>query len=209
MVKKRGGTVTTKGLRAFTGAMTARRRQHDRGAALVEFALVVPLFLAVAFTVVEFGMLGLRRNLVTGMPDEAARFLALHPQGDGDVDDRAIRLVMHRAGDRTVIDHLIVYAAAGPGEPPTAACIAGTPGAGDRCNIFTGADVRHLAGDPDHAIVCGSRSTLTWCPDERMPGEFLGVWIRSDVGSVTGMFPSTRLERFAVEQLESAASEDE
>jgi Flp pilus assembly protein TadG len=52
---------------------------HRRGQGLVEFALVVPLFLILLFGMVEFGRAWMTKNIITGAAREAVRRYAVMP----------------------------------------------------------------------------------------------------------------------------------
>lgn len=58
----------------------ASRWNTERGQSLVEFALVLPLFLMLLLGVAEFGRAWMVRNVLTGAAREAARIVAV--QGD-------------------------------------------------------------------------------------------------------------------------------
>lgn len=53
------------------------RRESDRGAAAVEFALVVPLLLTLVFGIVEFGRIYNIQTSITAAAREGARVMAL------------------------------------------------------------------------------------------------------------------------------------
>lgn len=57
----------------------ARRPSESRGQALVEFALVIPVFLLIAFSVVQFGMLLGGQDGLTNGVREATRYAATVP----------------------------------------------------------------------------------------------------------------------------------
>lgn len=63
--------------------MRRRRWGNDRGAAAVEFALVLPILVIILFGVIEFGGVYNAQLMVTGAAREAAREMAL----DGVVAD--------------------------------------------------------------------------------------------------------------------------
>lgn len=52
-------------------------RERIRGQGLVEFALVLPLFLLLIFGVTEFGRAWMTRNILTGASREAVRIAAV------------------------------------------------------------------------------------------------------------------------------------
>lgn len=66
-----------------------RDATHSRGQGLVEFALVVPLFLLLLFGMVEFGRAWMTKNIITGAAREAVRIYAVIPYSESDATDRA------------------------------------------------------------------------------------------------------------------------
>ena len=56
-----------------------RDERHFRGQSLVEFALVVPIFLVLLFGMVEFGRAWMTKNILTGAAREAVRIYAVIP----------------------------------------------------------------------------------------------------------------------------------
>ncbi len=58
--------------------MWRRRWGSERGAAAVEFALILPILVLILFGVIEFGGVYNAQLMVTGAAREAARTMALH-----------------------------------------------------------------------------------------------------------------------------------
>src|SRR4030066_2605995 len=63
----------TDGSASKTGVVMKRGTMPRRGQGLVEFALVVPLFLILLFGMVEFGRAWMTKNILTGAAREAVR----------------------------------------------------------------------------------------------------------------------------------------
>ncbi len=59
-------------------SMYPRRRSNRRGATVVEFALVVPLFITLLFAALEFGRFVILRNTAQNAAYEGARVAMLH-----------------------------------------------------------------------------------------------------------------------------------
>lgn len=53
--------------------------RHIKGQGLVEFALVLPLFLVLLFGIVEFGRAWMTKNIITGAAREAVRRYVVAP----------------------------------------------------------------------------------------------------------------------------------
>jgi hypothetical protein len=66
-----------------------RRWRSERGAELVEFALVLPLLLLVALGILDFGLLFQRYEVVTNAAREGARVGVLPGYAPADADARA------------------------------------------------------------------------------------------------------------------------
>ncbi len=62
--------------------MKLRRARHQRGQALLEFALITPLFIAFLFVIVDFGIAMDRRVTLQHAVREGARFAALSIDND-------------------------------------------------------------------------------------------------------------------------------
>src|SRR4030065_1740253 len=67
----------TDGSASKMGVVMKRDATHSRGQGLVEFALVVPLFLILLFGMVEFGRAWMTKNILTGAAREAVRRAAV------------------------------------------------------------------------------------------------------------------------------------
>jgi hypothetical protein len=73
---------------------------HSRGQGLVEFALVVPIFLILLFGMIEFGRAWMTKNILTGAAREAVRLAAVQtdfPTSDNVAKQRA-KDVLNSAG---------------------------------------------------------------------------------------------------------------
>ena len=74
-----------------------RDATHRRGQGLVEFALVVTLFLILLFGMVEFGRAWMTKNILTGAAREAVRLAAVQvdfPASDNVAKQRAIEVLI-------------------------------------------------------------------------------------------------------------------
>jgi Flp pilus assembly protein TadG len=80
-----------------------RRRLHSqRGAELIEFALVLPILLLVFAAIVDFGLLFQRFLTVSNAAREGARIAVLPGYTLPDIQDRVTQYVRQSTGDNTL-----------------------------------------------------------------------------------------------------------
>ena len=86
--------------RGNRGFVMSRSGRNIRGQGLVEFALVLPIFLLLLFGMVEFGRAYMTKNILTGAAREAVRLAAVqvdYPTANNDGQIRA-QEVLNSAG---------------------------------------------------------------------------------------------------------------
>jgi len=91
----------TVGSASKAGVVMKRDATHSRGQGLVEFALVVPLFLILLFGMVEFGRAWMTKNILTGAAREAVRIYAVIPYSDANATARAVNILTSAGLDST------------------------------------------------------------------------------------------------------------
>lgn len=188
-------------------SLKLRRRSEDRGAAVVEAALVAPVFFMVVFAIFEFGLVyrdvltvsdaagnGARNGAVVG-----PRILA----GGGNADFAIIQSVRNGLGSikPETVASVVVFrsgppGAGGPLAQVPAACRSGSSVNG-LCNVYDPHDA-FLAiqnGDRDYFDCSGgSGPACFWRPTSRSNGpstydiDYLGVYVRVNRPYVTGLF---------------------
>ena len=172
-----------------------RAVRRDEGAALVEFALVAPVFLLVIFGILEFGLAFKDYLTVTNTSRSSAR-VASAGGADVDADYAIIQSLSRESSAMSVgdIQRMVVYRASGPGDPVPASCAAGNSAAGV-CNVYTVSDFQR----PPAAWGCLSPTSLDgwWCPTSRKvaitaanggPPDYVGVWVKARHNFITGLF---------------------
>src|SRR3990172_79499 len=95
------GKVRFQGSRGFA---MKRKAMHISGQGLVEFALVVPIFLILLFGMVEFGRAWMTKNIITGAAREAVRRYAVIPYDNtvtGEAYQRAVNILSSARLDNT------------------------------------------------------------------------------------------------------------
>lgn len=58
------------------------RKKEEGGQAMVEFALLLPLFVLIIAIIIDFGWIFSCRNQLVNISGETARYVALHPSDD-------------------------------------------------------------------------------------------------------------------------------
>jgi len=75
------------------GVVMKRNATRSRGQGLVEFALVVPLFVVLLFGMIEFGRAWMTKNILTGAAREAVRIYAVIPYDNAVARTRAVNIL--------------------------------------------------------------------------------------------------------------------
>jgi hypothetical protein len=166
-----------------------RRESGERGAALVETAITMPVFFLLIFGIIEFG-LAFRDNLtVANTTRDAAR--AGSVMGDDPTADQFILDVIEASSaamSPQQLTRIVVFEATGPDTPVPPACLAGP--VASLCNVYSGAN---LAATGAPTFGCGPTSLdRHWCPTTRIvaqdgPPDYLGVFVEASRPMVTGV----------------------
>jgi Flp pilus assembly protein TadG len=84
------------------------RWRDERGAELVEFALVLPMLLVVFGGIVDFGLMLRRHQVLSNAAREGARIAILPGYGSGDVEARVTAYVQQGLADNTAAPTTVV-----------------------------------------------------------------------------------------------------
>jgi len=168
-----------------------RRARGDRGATLVEGALVTPLLLLLIFGIFEFG-LAFRDYLTVANGARDGVRTASVAGTELDADFRTLQSIADASAalPDDAIEEIIIFKATGPGDTPAANCVPlGT------CNRYVASDLQR----PVEEFGCHT-STLApnapdrhWCPNTREVSvgtglDFIGVYVLVNHEYVTGLF---------------------
>jgi len=166
------------------------RCRDDGGVALLEFAIVVPLLLLLAFGTAEMGLAWNAASQVEAATSTAARTAAtMGADANADVNTLdALRAALpEEALDN--LDRVVIFHPTGDDGDMPGGCTAGS-GTG-RCNMYPGDLVRTFdAGVVDALGTFDDR----WDPTTRDdtldgdPPDFIGVWVRTTHDDKTGTF---------------------
>ena len=177
------------------GSPRARRRRDDRGAVIIEAAVVAPVFFLFLFAILEFGVAMRSYLALSNAVREGAREASVEA-ADSDADFSVVSIV-NSAGaviPDSRIERFVVYHASGPDQEPSAACQAGTPSsvAGQECNVYTAADFARPESEFGCDVLIPSPDRF-WCPTGRetsraAPPDWVGVWMQVRHPWVTGLF---------------------
>ncbi|MEM7275877.1 MAG: TadE family protein [Actinomycetota bacterium] len=170
-------------------------RRSERGAALVEAALVTPVFLLVVFSILEMGLL-FRDSLTT---DNASREGARAASTRGaqlDADYFVLRTVEHgmEAMGLERLQYVVVFRATSPDDTLPAGCEVSSQAG--LCNRYTAADffaeLDDAAGNDTGNFRCGTLDSA-WCPSTRETSlsagtDFVGIHVQTRHDFITGFF---------------------
>jgi Flp pilus assembly protein TadG len=173
--------------------MTRFRRRSERGATMLELAIVLPLLTVLAFGTAEMGLAWVANNRVESAVSTAARTAA--SSGNLAEADRSVLQSLQvslTAEQLATLDRVIIFKPTTTGGGVPAGCIkpvgsTSQVGVNNQCNTYTGATVR-----TNPAGVVGV-SDQSWKPTTRKvhlvdPPDYIGVWIRTSYRSKTGTF---------------------
>lgn len=201
------------------------RSESDRGAAFLEFALVLPILALLAMGIVEYGMAWKATNDVNAAARDAARVGTRAPaykHADRDIV-RQVAVALYGDKERVVVDRLVVYRANGSNDTkPPQACLTGDidgtgPYGSSTCNVYGPAQIKWVAENLDNDAnftasgSCGFNWDRSWCPTSRNNNvatdnlDWLGVYIVAEHKSFTNFgFGDQTIRRGAVFRIEPA-----
>jgi len=184
----------------MTRPMTRTRASGERGAALVELAVVLPLLLLIAFGVVEYGSAWNRKLQMETAARAGARVGS--SLGNTRLADygllQGVKSAINDIGLSNV-DYVEVFkSTATDGSRPAGSCASSTPtSVTGSCNVYTGAQLQSLTqADFSGTVSCDNTAPdHYWCPLNRqnvqsIGADYIGVWIKARYVTITGLFKS-------------------
>ena len=144
-----------------------RRRRSERGAALVEMVLIVPVLLTLALGVAEFG-LGWKDSLTISNAMRAGARVGSAAANGRTADYEVLQAIEAAMSSipKNAIEQIVIYEANGPDGDIPIDCAAGTPG--PTCNVYVAADLDRLDTDFAGGTCSGSAPDRFWCPTARL-----------------------------------------
>jgi len=180
-----------------------RSRIRERGAVLVEAAIIAPIAIALVFGAMELGYGYYGKLTVEHMSIAGAR-AASGNANDVLADYNMLKAVNDaRTGmGASSVTKVVIYRASSPSDRVPTACKSGpvTNTSGTKgCNFYTGADFTL----PTSAFGCGTsppQKDRYWCPSTRKfaleagpngPPDYVGVYVEGVHKTLIGMFGKT------------------
>lgn len=181
-------------------------RDRDRGASLVEAAIITPVFLVLIFGLLEFGLV-IRDDLtVAAMTRDTAR--AASAFGDEQYADfKALRISGQaaRALPIELVDRIVIFDAGSVSgsisDPthPANPCMTSATGINNVCNVYEVSDMSSPQADFGCKTTSGGDKDRFWCPralngqdgrevSQSGPPDYVGVWIKATHPFLTGLF---------------------
>jgi Flp pilus assembly protein TadG len=202
--------------RSTTGSPPARVARHgraarrQRGAAMVEFALVANLLLTLALGVVEYGFAWRSSSgAITAVRAAARTVSSLGTSWQADEQAlTSLRAGLSANGLLDDVELVVIYRSTTTDGAVPAACKTNLATA-EPCNIFTGAELRSLV-DTDFDVTTGCHTATlvrNYCPNARVQtiasADYVGVWVKTRHTYITGLFGSgVDIRRSAVMRME-------
>lgn len=181
-------------------------RDRDRGASLIESAIVLPLLILLALGTIDLGMLFRHHHSLTSAVRVGVRVGALSGKAE-DADWLIIQSVLEGRStlDASSIRRIVVFDAIGDdGEMDPGCKTASMPG----CNLYVPS---HFAMSRSAFLASGA--SASWPPAGRRASAFgdtdhVGVWVESDFHYVTGIFGAQRtVSEVAVMKIDPSAGD--
>jgi Flp pilus assembly protein TadG len=170
---------------------------RERGAALVEFALVAPVLMLLIFGAFEYGMFFKDYLTVANTTRTGAR-VGSAAGSSADADYQILQAVKVAAaalpGGSASIQRISIYKSASAGGSPTSTCQT-TSSSVDKCNTYTASDFTRPV--TNFGCPTGAAPDCFWSPSTRVDSQaigpdYIGVWVKTTHGFVTKLFGTSK-----------------
>lgn len=178
--------------------MRRARGTREDGAALVELAILLPIIIAIAFGIIEFGNAwGAKLKVETAARSGARVGSSLG--NDRYADYNILQNVKAAVTDIGVsnIAYVTVFKVTDPDGAMPTGCAGSNPSSqSGKCNVYTGTQLANLTQSSftGTATSCAAGAPdVAWCPTTRqnvqhLGTDYIGVWVKANAQSVTGFF---------------------
>jgi Flp pilus assembly protein TadG len=191
-----------------------RYPREERGAAIVEFAVMLPLVLLLVFGIVEFGLaFSIKLNVETAARSGARVGSGL--RDDRMADYNLLQSVKSALNDNlSNVQYVVVYKSTNASGAIPAGCSGAMPiSQNGSCNVYTGVQLSSLTAASFGGATCtAAQPDHFWCPTSRQAvqsvgNDYLGVLVMVKTSAVTQVFGSFfSVQANAVMQLEPKES---
>ena len=184
------------------GEGSSANRQRERGSAIIEAAIVTPVFFLLLFGVLEVGLL-FRSNLTTTHASrDGARAASVYGR-ESETDFLVLQTIRHAADAMGVdaIEFVVIYKLDTPTSPMDSDCLVASKV--DVCNRYVRSDfdlaLDYTNGNPTPHFRCAAGTAVDrfWCPADRDSSignaDYVGVYIQTEHDYITGFFGESRL----------------
>jgi hypothetical protein len=188
-------------------ALRARRGLHrdgsdQRGAALVEAAIITPLLLLLIFGVIEFGFL-FKDSLTLANATRSGARVGSSSANDPLADYNILKAI-EPSQSFADVQVIVVYKADGPDGTVPPNCL--TTGVSGLCNHYTAADLSISQGaflSPGYLPSQDWPASSRQCDPSTPSGpDYIGVYVDALHKSTVGFFPSRTLHDYTVMRVE-------
>lgn len=176
--------------------MSQPQSLRERGASLLEFALVAPVLILLTFGAFEYGMF-FKDYLTVSNTTRAGARVGSAAGSNADADYQIIQAVKASAnalpGGPNSIEQISIYKSTSAGGGPSSTCQT-TSSVADKCNTYGPS----VFSQPSTKFGCGPGTLdAVWCPTTRVDSQavgpdYVGVWVKTTHGFVTKFFGSAR-----------------
>ena len=198
------------------GSARSRRRtrsdQSERGAVVVEFAILAPLLVLILFGAAELGFAWQTASKAETSVAGAAR-VAAQVRGDSMADFEILRSVAGGMSDKVDdLERVVIYNSTSTDGRVPAACLSGSAlangGVAGVCSVYRGSFVSSVSATDFSTAPGGCRTANMWCPAQRVDppdvSYFIGIHVVVDHAQVVGFLPGgdRDIGAFAVARME-------
>lgn len=174
----------------------AGRRRGERGSAIIEAAIVTPVFFLLLFGVLEFGFLFRTDLTTTNASRDGARAASVYGR-EAETDFLILQTVRQGLAAISLdqLEFVVVYRLTDPTQDMDADCrTASKPGV---CNRYVASDfdlaLDYTNGNPTPHFRCGPNAVdRFWCPGDRDSSienaDLVGVYVETRHRYITGFF---------------------
>lgn len=198
----RGAARRAAGRAVSSVAHRLRRPRCERGAVLVEVAMILPVLMIISLAVLELGM-GWKASITVSSATRSGARVASNLGRAYSADEQALLAVSAalRSIPADQVERVVIFRATGASANVPLACLSGSAlaaggSSSSGCNVYSGADLDNL-DSLAFTENCLGRQRF-WCPTNRVnlqsaPAglDWVGVYIKVDVAASTSMFGAT------------------